>query len=130
MRQKNNMLLLLFELFLSLMVTLSYLFKYLTKLNLLSGGKLTRGNSLRGLFRPEHFVNSGILKSTPFDLNCLKRKSILCTDELLAAEVLLKSLVLTLIVSELTVPLGLMFSKNSRPGLHPMSQSIWALEDT
>ena len=87
------MLLLLFELFLSLSVTFSYLFKYLTKRNLLSGGKLTRDNSLRGLFGPEHFVNSGILKSTPFDLNCLKRKSILCTDELLAAEVLLKSLV-------------------------------------
>ena len=64
-----------------------YLFKYLTKHNLLSGEKLTKNNSLMGLFGPEHFVNSGILKSTPFDLNCLKHKSILCTDELLAAEV-------------------------------------------
>ena len=53
----------------------------------ISGGKLAKNNFCNGLFGPAHFLWLGILNKTPLGLKYLKHKSILFTEELLAAAI-------------------------------------------
>ena len=53
-----------------------YCFKYFTKYNFISGGKLAKNKFCNCLFRPACFVKPGTLNKVPFDLKCLRHKFI------------------------------------------------------